>query len=455
MQLTLILISASVAQAVHAEAATEMPFKYSDEWSLVSAPPPAGPYQPVNIDPRVPGPGTIPQVPMAIPRLQATQEPPEVSDIQADAAAGGQAAADLREDITRAASDAPAMPPVPGHYQPVMPLAGEETAVETVAGELPPEAGEPAPEAGPAAGTGALDAPVTAAVPGPDIDQAGAAPVQEPVSEPPMTAEQAPAPVQEPVPESTMTAEQVPAPALPATAETGTDQPVAGTGQLAETPTAATPAEDAFAAGEEVQTTTVMEEEPAIAATADEPVPGPVMTEAPAASPVTPADQLQQAQEDVPAPPVARGLPGMPVPEQPATAMQQQPYEPAQPGFYDRLVPPAAGHISRQPPIATPAPAEPLREQPAERAPSTGYYGYGRSVPTPGYGYPRQGYQSYPSQGYQSYQYQSGRPGYRNMPPYGYGYPQMQEGTGEPQDVPPPTVYDPMQYPRTPMQGYR
>ena len=42
MQLTLILISASVAQAVHAEAATEMPFKYSDEWSLVSAPPPAG-----------------------------------------------------------------------------------------------------------------------------------------------------------------------------------------------------------------------------------------------------------------------------------------------------------------------------------------------------------------------------------------------------------------------------
>ena len=30
-------------------------FKYSDDWSIVSAPPPPGPYYSVNVDPRVPG----------------------------------------------------------------------------------------------------------------------------------------------------------------------------------------------------------------------------------------------------------------------------------------------------------------------------------------------------------------------------------------------------------------
>ena len=30
-------------------------FKYNDDWALVSAPPPPGPYQSINVDPRVPG----------------------------------------------------------------------------------------------------------------------------------------------------------------------------------------------------------------------------------------------------------------------------------------------------------------------------------------------------------------------------------------------------------------
>mgnify|MGYP000231716245 CR=1 FL=1 len=40
--------------------AQEPPFTYNDDWSLVSAPPPPGPYQAVNIDPRVPGQDAIP-----------------------------------------------------------------------------------------------------------------------------------------------------------------------------------------------------------------------------------------------------------------------------------------------------------------------------------------------------------------------------------------------------------
>ncbi len=41
-----------------------LPYQYTNDWSLVSAPPPAGPYRPVNIDPRVPGPGSVPELPM-------------------------------------------------------------------------------------------------------------------------------------------------------------------------------------------------------------------------------------------------------------------------------------------------------------------------------------------------------------------------------------------------------
>jgi hypothetical protein len=39
------------------EATTIQPpeFKYNDDWALVSAPPPPGPYQSINVDPRVPG----------------------------------------------------------------------------------------------------------------------------------------------------------------------------------------------------------------------------------------------------------------------------------------------------------------------------------------------------------------------------------------------------------------
>lgn len=41
-----------------------LPYQYSNEWSLVSAPPPAGPYRSINIDPRVPGAGTVTELPL-------------------------------------------------------------------------------------------------------------------------------------------------------------------------------------------------------------------------------------------------------------------------------------------------------------------------------------------------------------------------------------------------------
>jgi hypothetical protein len=47
-----------------------LPFHYSDEWSLVSAPPPSGPYRPVNIDPRIPGASAVEPMPVIPPQLR-------------------------------------------------------------------------------------------------------------------------------------------------------------------------------------------------------------------------------------------------------------------------------------------------------------------------------------------------------------------------------------------------
>ena len=55
--LSLLLITAPVL-------AQETEFTYTDEWAVVSAPPPPGPYRAVNIDPRVPGADAIPPLPM-------------------------------------------------------------------------------------------------------------------------------------------------------------------------------------------------------------------------------------------------------------------------------------------------------------------------------------------------------------------------------------------------------
>ena len=46
------------------ESAPSSEFTYTDDWAVVSAPPPPGPYRSVNIDPRVPGGDAIPPLPM-------------------------------------------------------------------------------------------------------------------------------------------------------------------------------------------------------------------------------------------------------------------------------------------------------------------------------------------------------------------------------------------------------
>jgi hypothetical protein len=151
--------------------------------------------------------------------------------------------------------------------------------------------------------------------------------------------------------------------------------------------------------------------------------------------------QLPRGQEAIPAPAVAGATSELPASEQPATATREQPlFQPPMPSDYDRMMPPAAGRMAPETPVA-PGPAKQLQGQAAERAPAAGYYGRPMPPAGPAYNYQAPGYP-----------YQSGAPGYWNMP--AYGYPRGQTRPEE-QYVPPPPVYDSMQYQQAPMQGYR
>jgi len=55
--------------------AEDAPFTYSDDWRLVSAPPPPGPYNAVNIDPRVPRQEAIPPVTTGTEAQQQSWQP--------------------------------------------------------------------------------------------------------------------------------------------------------------------------------------------------------------------------------------------------------------------------------------------------------------------------------------------------------------------------------------------
>jgi len=59
---TPVMLAVLAAIPVSGFAEQELEFTYSDEWSVVSAPPPSGPYRAVHVDPRVPGQGIIPPV---------------------------------------------------------------------------------------------------------------------------------------------------------------------------------------------------------------------------------------------------------------------------------------------------------------------------------------------------------------------------------------------------------
>ena len=68
------------------ESAPDSAFTYTDDWAVVSAPPPPGPYRAVNIDPRVPGVDAIPPLSMDNVTMPVTK------DIPAEALANAPAA---------------------------------------------------------------------------------------------------------------------------------------------------------------------------------------------------------------------------------------------------------------------------------------------------------------------------------------------------------------------------
>ena len=75
---SLILILISTALPVSADEANQTSaYTYKDDWAVVSAPPPPGPYRAVNIDPRVPGVGAIPPLSMDAPVMVEQDIPAE------------------------------------------------------------------------------------------------------------------------------------------------------------------------------------------------------------------------------------------------------------------------------------------------------------------------------------------------------------------------------------------
>ncbi len=102
--------------------AQETEFTYTDDWAVVSAPPPPGPYRAVNIDPRVPGADAVPPLPM-----DAVTTPSGEDRIPAEAlanapAAGIPASHQPTDTPASAVSKQRAAPPeMPGYPQRVAP----------------------------------------------------------------------------------------------------------------------------------------------------------------------------------------------------------------------------------------------------------------------------------------------------------------------------------------------
>jgi len=117
----------AAAPAYSEDVAAPSEFTYTDDWSLVSAPPPPGPYSSIHIDPRVPGQDSLPPMPSASEPPQSWEEVQEMTE-STPPAAGTPAVVSqdkprqqLREPQTRPqARMRPQQPiynyPVPGHY---------------------------------------------------------------------------------------------------------------------------------------------------------------------------------------------------------------------------------------------------------------------------------------------------------------------------------------------------
>ena len=110
------LLLLPLLQAAPAVMAEDAPFIYSDDWSLVSAPPPPGPYRAVNIDPRVPGQDAIPPMTGGVEPFQDWDEmPPEMIDNPPAAGIPG-APAVMEPSLQQQMQPAYGPAPVPGAY---------------------------------------------------------------------------------------------------------------------------------------------------------------------------------------------------------------------------------------------------------------------------------------------------------------------------------------------------
>jgi hypothetical protein len=85
-------------------------YTYHDDWAIVSAPPPPGPYQSVNIDPRIPG-----QEDVITPFVSGYNEPPTRGEQLPEDFMGAPPAAGTPSQVVP--STPPGFEPPPGYYR--------------------------------------------------------------------------------------------------------------------------------------------------------------------------------------------------------------------------------------------------------------------------------------------------------------------------------------------------
>jgi hypothetical protein len=111
----LILIDAVAADQQPGETEIQSSFyTYHDDWAIVSAPPPPGPYQSVNIDPRIPGQEDV------TPFVSGFNEPPALGEQLPDDFMGAPPAAGTPSPTAPAAypgKESDGHEPPPGYYR--------------------------------------------------------------------------------------------------------------------------------------------------------------------------------------------------------------------------------------------------------------------------------------------------------------------------------------------------
>ena len=157
---TCILLALATAGASSVVAEPSSQYSYTDEWSIVSAPPPSGPFRSIHLDPRIPGQGVAPPALAPNPEQlveQAVDTGPaatgsttsDLSQLPAPAAGYGTPPpampAPPRAGAAMTGTDMPPhgmLPPPPGPGEmPSPPMAGTEPAPMEPRGMMPPMPG--------------------------------------------------------------------------------------------------------------------------------------------------------------------------------------------------------------------------------------------------------------------------------------------------------------------------